>query len=263
MHYLPAVLLGLVQGLTEFIPVSSSGHLIIMEKALGLRTGLVFDLALHLGTLLALVLVFAGDFWKMIMAWRRQQEDGKLVWLLGLGTVPAVLGGILLQPLAATAFRSTTLVGFNLILVAVVMLIVDRVAKRQKKSIQLRPVQAVAVGVAQAVALVPGVSRSGSTITAGLALGLTAEEATRFSFLLSVPIITGAIIKVGLNGTGYAEVAANPGIFVVGCLSALVSGYAAIKFMLRFVTKWGLAPFAYYRIALGLVVLLVSAKRWV
>jgi undecaprenyl-diphosphatase len=263
MQLLQAILLGVVQGLTEFIPVSSSGHLILFEKALGFQGGLVFDLALHLGTLLALLLVFGGDLVKLFWAVMRREAESRLVGLMALATLPAVAAGLALQPLVEGSFRSPVLVAINLIAVAVVMLFVDRQAKRHDPLSKIDGRKAGLIGLAQAAAIVPGVSRSGSTITAGLALGLSGEAATRFSFLLAVPAIAGAILKVGLNDSALQEVGMNPGVFIVGIVSAFVSGYAAIKFMLAFLTRRGLAPFAYYRIGLGILVLIMGATKWV
>lgn len=263
MQYLQAIILGIVQGLTEFIPVSSSGHLIVMERLFNIKTGLVFDLALHLGTLIALVVVFAGDFWKLLRALIAGEKEGRLVWLIGLGTIPAVIAGTLAQPWVESYFRSTVLVGVNLIIVAIVMLAVDRLAVRKRDVNDLGFGQAVLIGLAQAAALIPGVSRSGSTITAGLALGLTGGAATRFSFLLAAPIIVGAITKVSFGSSGISEIAANPGVFAVGVVSAFVSGYMAIKFMLSFLNNHGLAPFAYYRIIVGVIILIMGATKWI
>ena len=254
MQIIQAIILGIIQGLTEFIPVSSSGHLILFEEWLGFEGSLTFDLALHVGTLLALVIYFRGDIAGLAKGILRPREN-KISWLIVMATIPAVIAGVLLESTVASAFRSPRLVAFNLILVAMVMLVVDRVAEKRSELNTISVQHAAGMGLAQVLALVPGVSRSGSTITAGLATGLTYSAATRFSFLMSVPVIAGAIVKVLLKD-GLQQVASQPLISVVGITAAAVSGYLAIRFMLSFLTRFGLAPFAYYRIALGALVLL-------
>jgi undecaprenyl-diphosphatase len=249
MSLLQALVLGIVQGLTEFLPVSSSGHLILFSSWLGSGNDLGFDLALHIGTLLALLWYFRRDIAQLAAGLLKGKS---LSWYMAAATIPAVLAGVLLQDAAETAFRSYALVAFNLIWVAVLMLAVERYAKHKKQLEQLRLPGSIGIGVAQALALIPGVSRSGITITAGLAQGLTYEAATRFSFLLSAPIIAGAIAKVLLS-SGAGSV--NLPVVGVGVLASFISGYIAIRFMLSFLSKYGLRPFAYYRIALGVLIL--------
>ena len=255
MQIIQAIILGVIQGLTEFIPVSSSGHLILFAEWLNFQGNLAFDLALHIGTLLALLVYFRRDVAGLIKGVFKP-EGNKLSWLIILSTIPAILAGIALEDKAETAFRSPQLVAVNLVWIAVVMLLVDKWAKKRVELNKISVQHAVGMGLAQVLALVPGVSRSGSTITAGLAGGLTYEAATRFSFLMSAPVIFGAIMKVLLQDQGVAQVTSQPAISVVGITAAGVSGYLAIRFMLRFLTRFGLAPFAYYRIALGALVLL-------
>ncbi|MBW3538510.1 undecaprenyl-diphosphate phosphatase [Candidatus Parcubacteria bacterium] len=262
MQIIQAIILGVVQGLTEFIPVSSSGHLILFNDWLGFENaGLAFDLALHLGTLAALLLVLGRDFWDLAAGvWQRRPGDVQLGLLLALATVPAVIAGVVLQSAAETAFRSSTLVAVNLIAVAIAMLVVDRAARLDTTIKRLRPAGALGIGAAQALALVPGVSRSGATITAGLAAGLDRVSATRFSFMLSAPVIAGAIAKV-LLGPGSGDALAAPALFAVGIAASFASGYVAIKFLLRYLSTHGLALFAYYRIALGLAVLIIGSAK--
>ena len=246
---LQAIVLGVIQGLTEFLPVSSSGHLILFGGWLQTGSDLGFDLALHVGTLLALVGYFRRDFVELATGLFRGQ---RLSWYLALATVPAVVAGILLQDAAQSAFRSFGLVAFNLIWVAIAMLAVENYASRKKTLKDFSLSSSLGVGVAQALALAPGVSRSGITISAGLAQGFTYEAATRFSFLLSAPVIAGAIAKVLLSD-GVSLKA--PAVLGVGVLASFISGYIAIRFMLKFLSRYGLKPFAYYRIALGAIIL--------
>jgi undecaprenyl-diphosphatase len=262
MSILEAIILGLVQGLTEFIPVSSSGHLVFLHDAFGItENGLMFDVALHIGTLGALVIYFYKDILLLIKGILGKYEHTKLAWLIAFATIPAVVSGILLQDKAESAFRSVRLVAINLILVAFIMLAAEWFAKRYQRKTKLEkttPVQALAVGMAQAVAIIPGVSRSGSTITTGLFMGLDRVAATRFSFLLGIPITFGAVIKVLTEDGASRMVSDDFGLFAVGILAALLSGLFAIRFLLKYLAKHTLAVFAYYRIGLGIIVLLIS-----
>ena len=262
MSLIEAIILGLVQGLTEFIPVSSSGHLIIAHELMGIsETGLAFDVALHLGTLLALLAFFNKDIVNLAVALFRRTEQTRLAWLLAAGTLPAVVGGVLLQDLAESSFRSIRLVAVNLIVVGAIMLLAERLAARRAEPTPLAQTswrQAMLIGTAQAVALIPGVSRSGSTISAGLFAGLSRLAAARFSFLLAIPITFGALLKVLLEASTITQVQQETGVFVVGIVTAFVSGLLAIRFLLRFVAKHSLAVFAYYRFVLGGVLLLIG-----
>lgn len=262
MSIIEAIILGLVQGLTEFIPVSSSGHLVLMREAFGLSAqGLTFDVALHFGTLLALVGYFRKDIVLLIQGIFGRGMYQKLSWLIVAATIPAVIFGVLLEDAAEATFRTAPRVALNLIGVALLMLLAEWYARRHKPHIDLEHVsgkQAIVVGVAQAAAIIPGVSRSGSTITAGLFLGLDRITATRFSFLLGVPVMVGAIAKVLLSDNSIHQIGHEPMLFFVGVLAALASGLIAIRFLLRYLAKHTLAAFAYYRIALGLVVLLFA-----
>jgi len=262
MTLFEATILGIVQGLTEFIPVSSSGHLVLLHEAFAItENGLAFDVALHIGTLLALVIFFYKDLWQLFRALWRKGDSTHLAWLLVLATIPAVIVGYLLQDTAETTFRSIRLVATNLILVGIIMLWAERLAARRKNKTQLgrtKAAQALTMGIAQAAAIVPGVSRSGSTITAGLFAGLTRQAATRFSFLLAVPITAGAALKVLLESTARQDISQHTDIFIVGILAAFISGLFAIKFMLGFVAKHSLASFAYYRFVVGGIVLIAA-----
>jgi undecaprenyl-diphosphatase len=261
MSILQALILGIVQGLTEFIPVSSSGHLVLLHEWLGVtENGLAFDVALHFGTLMALLIYFHKDLFKLARAIFIKSEQTRLAWLLLAATIPAVIGGVLLEDLAESTFRSSTLVACNLILVGFLIIGAEAYARRQKHKTKLNDTtakQALSVGLAQAVAIIPGVSRSGATITTGIFMGLDRVSATRFSFLLGVPIMFGAITKVMLDG-GITQVQNETGIFAVGVLSAFISGLFAIGFMLKYLAKHSLNIFAYYRIVLGVLVLLLA-----
>ena len=265
LELIEAIFLGIVQGLTEFLPVSSSGHLLLGQYFLGLdqeRFGLPFDVALHLGTLVAVVAFFWRDLVRMALAFLRSlrsrglptNPDGRLAYLVLASTVPAALIGFFLEGFFETAVRSPWVVVFNLVLVGALFIVGEAVGKRTRQASKLTFREAVGIGVAQAAALVPGVSRSGATITLGLFLGLRREEAARFSFLMSVPIIAGAgslqLAEVVAEGMSAYDIL----LFCIGFVSSAVVGYLAIRFFIRFVADHSLRAFAYYRFALAAVV---------
>jgi len=265
-EFLEAILLGVVQGLTEFLPVSSSGHLLLGQYFMGLsqnRFGLPFDVALHLGTLVAVVSFFWRSLLRMAGAFVRSLSPGgrnladpdqRLAYLILASTIPAALIGFLFENFFETAVRSPWVVVFNLVLVGILFIVGEAVGAKTRLADKLRFSEAVGIGLAQAAALVPGVSRSGATITLGIFLGLRREEAARFSFLMSVPIIASAgslqladVASEGMDAQGVL-------MFGSGFVSSAVVGYLAIKFFLRFVTHHSLRAFAYYRFTLAAVV---------
>lgn len=263
MSILQAIILGVVQGLTEFLPISSSGHLLLAHSALGItETGLAFDVALHIGTFIALICYFYKDIYNLVLGVLGKNDQKRLAWLLVFATLPAIIGGYLLQDLAESSFRSPALVAINMIWVAVAMIVAESYSSRRKNKTTLSDTstkQGMAIGFAQVVALVPGVSRSGSTITVGIFSGLDRVSATRFSFLLAIPITLGAILKVLTSSEGVSQISSETGVFLVGILAAFASGIFAIRFLLKFLAGHSLNIFAYYRIALGAVVLLLLA----
>lgn len=261
MQLLEAILLGLTQGLTEFIPVSSSGHLILVGHFLGFQySGLAFDTALDIGTLAALYAFFAKDLWAIARDTLFGGEKRRLGLVLLAATIPGVVVGVLIQHAAETVFRDARLVAINLIWVGILMYAVDRWSKERLGVKDASLGRMLVVGTAQALALVPGVSRSGITITAGRALGFDRVSATRLSFLLSAPIITGATLKVVLGSGNLNQMAEAPGLYIAGILAAAVSGYAAIKFLLNYLSKHGLAVFAIYRVVVGLIILAIGVR---
>ena len=264
LEFIEAVFLGIVQGLTEFLPVSSSGHLLLGQYFLGLdqaRFGLSFDVALHLGTLVAVVVFFWRDLVRMALAFLRSfrhrdfsDPDQRLAYLVLASTVPAALIGYFLEDLFETAVRSPWVVVFNLVLVGVLFIVGEAVGRRTRQASKMSFWEALGIGLAQAAALVPGVSRSGATITLGLFLGLRREEAARFSFLMSAPIIAGAgtlqlgeVISKGMSAYDIL-------LFGIGFVSSAIVGYLAIRFFIRFVVNHSLRAFAYYRFGLAAVV---------
>ena len=265
LELLQAILLGIVQGLTEFLPVSSSGHLLLGQYFLGLdpdRVGLPFDVALHMGTLVAVVSFFWRDLLRMAVAFFRSfghrdlanDPDQRMAYLIIASTVPAALIGFLFEGFFEETVRSPWVVVVNFVVIGALFIVGEVVGTRTRRASKLGFGEAVGIGFAQAAALVPGVSRSGATITLGLFLGLRREEAARFSFLMSVPIIAGAgglelgeVISDGMD-------AAQSLLFVVGFLTSAAVGYVTIRFLLNYLTNHSLRAFAFYRFGVAAVV---------
>jgi undecaprenyl-diphosphatase len=261
-----AAVLGVVQGLTEFLPVSSTGHLILVPALFGWHGGVIdslqFDVALHLGTLVALLAVFWRDWLTLIVAAlgsiaRRSLADrqARLAWLIVLGTIPGALAGALLQRQVETTLRSAVVIGAAMVLVALLLALVDRLARQTRDEYSLGAAGAIAVGVGQALALIPGVSRSGATIATGLGLGMVRSSAARFSFLLSTPIIAGALAKEGLDVARQGLGSAEAPVFAIGIVTAGISGYFCIRFLLAYLRRHSLMPFVVYRLVVGSAVL--------
>ena len=287
MTILQALILGIVQGLTEFIPISSSAHLIIVPWLFGwndpVLTSLSFDVALHLGTLVAVVWFFASDWVRLIRAGLASlverkigsDPDRKLAWLLVIGCIPGGIAGVLgeskidalfHQPGVPIKMMAIIVMGIIIAALALILFIVERRAHpmREMNSITLK--DAILIGLAQALAIFPGVSRSGSTITAGLALNLKREAAARFSFLLSAPIILGAglksawdLFKQTQTGTGVSSTELL--LFPIGFVVAAISGYFCIKYLLRFLQKNSTNVFVYYRWGLAVLIIIVALLR--
>jgi undecaprenyl-diphosphatase len=268
---LKAAILGVLQGLTEFLPVSSTGHLIIAQDLLGVdqdRYGLSFDAALHLGTLLALLAFFRMEWIRLgegvirtILRRSLADEQGKLGWLIIIGTMPAAIAGVVFESEIEDGLRSPWLVASMLILWSGVFIAAEAAGRHGRVKWDMHWLDAVIVGAAQAIALVPGVSRSGATISAGLFLDVERREAAHFAFLLSAPIIAGASLRQ-LGGVVHDFIDGSLGreeaaFFVTGAVCAGIVGYASIAFLLRFLAVRTLVPFAIYRVALGLVVIAV------
>jgi undecaprenyl-diphosphatase len=254
MSIFEAIILGLVQGLTEFIPVSSSGHLLIVHEIFGSSdNSLAFDVALHVGTLAALLVYFRDDLLRLAKNLAKDNADGKLAKLLIVATIPAAAAGLLLADYIDDNLRNPTVVAITLTSVGVLMLIAESKYK-QPTSKAVSTKQGMTVGFMQMLALIPGVSRSGITMTSGMFAGMTRLDAARFSFLLAIPIIAGSAAGVLLKDGG--DISTESWQLAVGVVTAFISGLIAIKFLLGIIGKSGLKPFAYYRIALAAVVLM-------
>lgn len=256
-----AALLGAVQGLTEFLPISSSGHLILVPKLFGWPDpGLTFDVALHMGTLLA-VLGYYGQTWVQILTGKYGVFSKNIILMILVGSFPAALFGALGESYIESNFRSETLIAVNLIVFGLVLFLADKKGKKTKSLPESRLPDAVAVGLAQALALIPGVSRSGITISAGLWRGLNRADAANFSFLLSTPIIAGAgIYKLRhLAGGGFSG--SEFGLMLTGFITSAVVGFLSIKFLLSYIKREGFDVFVWYRVLLGISILALAASR--
>lgn len=264
MGIFEALILGALQGLTEFLPVSSSGHLVLGEHFLGLEVANLksFDVMVHLATFLAIVLYFWQDVRSMLLAtWRVlcgrfdwADKYTKLVVFVIVGTLPAVAVGLLAEEWIDNVFRDVKMVGWSMGAVAIVFLIAELIQKKFTVKNDVTWWKALIIGLFQAVALIPGVSRSGSTIAAGLLTGMARSEAARFSFLLGLPAMLGAVvlttIKTGDSGLGIALMP-----MVVGFVSSFAFGYLSIAFLMRFLRSHSLVIFAVY---LGIICVLLN-----
>jgi undecaprenyl-diphosphatase len=266
---LEAIVLGIVQGLTEFLPISSTGHLRIVPAFAGWEDpGAAFTAVTQLGTMLAVLIYFRNDLNRIARAWLRSlrdpsvrgELDARLGWYIILGTIPIGIFGLVFKDQIETGARDLYLIGTALIVLGLVLLAAEKVGKRERDMTQVRRKDAVAIGFAQALALIPGVSRSGATITAGLFMGLEREAAARFSFLLSIPaVVLSGLLELGtLAGGEDGHVGA--GALVVATVFAFISGYAAIALLLRFLATHSTVVFVVYRVVLGALVLALTAS---
>jgi len=264
-----AIMLGILQGLTEFLPISSSGHLILAQWATGwtgeLMNNLTFDVALHVGTLVAVLSYFWQDWLRLGNACTRvvrgsaPDYEARLVWYLALATIPAAVIGMRYEQIVETLFRNPLLVAAALVAGSLAMWLADRYSRQEHRLAAMTLHHAFIIGVAQALALVPGISRSGITISAGLAGGYKREDAARFSFLLSTPIIAGAAV-MKLKRVSLHSDEATVG-FVLGTLCSAVVGYLAIRFLIRYLERHSMNIFVWYRLGLAAGVLTLWLVR--
>jgi undecaprenyl-diphosphatase len=270
MNYFDAIILGIVEGLTEFLPISSTGHLTIAEQLLGLEvddpavTG--FTAVIQMGAIAAVILFFAREIWAIIRTWVRGlvqpewrgHKDFRMGWYVIVGTIPVGLVGFAFRDFIKNDLRSLWVVAFALILWSAVMWAAERVATQARGEKQLNLTDAVVVGVMQCFALIPGVSRSGATISAGLFRGLDRVTATRLSFFFSIPALLAAglfELKDALGGS------ISVGETVVGTVVAFVVAYASIAWLLRFVAHHAITWFIPYRVGLGLLLIVLLATN--
>ena len=279
MHVVQAIILGLIQGLTEFIPVSSSGHLLLAEKLFGWRTdSIAFDVALHWGTLVALLCYFGRDWLNILSSFARHiagvpyrkendpASSGRYLVPIIVASIPAAIVGLKFDS-KIEAMRDRPwmlpLMASALVIVGLAMVLAERVGRRRRKMGAMTYRDYIIIGLAQALALIPGVSRSGSTITAGLFMYLDSAAAAKFSFLLSTPVILGAGLKTLMNVHKQGFPTGQTTIFAVGFIVAAVSGYLTIKILMNYLKRGSLTAFAIYRfvLAAGVVGVFLSGVR--
>ncbi|WP_296808730.1 undecaprenyl-diphosphatase UppP [uncultured Methanobrevibacter sp.] len=272
MNILQGIIIGIVQGLTEFLPVSSSAHLIFIQNILGVESSLAFDTFLHLGTLLAVLIYFRADIIKMVEAWilsigdilQHRFKEGfysdpykRLSWYVIIATIPVGLVGVLFESQVDALFAGALYVpGFFLFVTGTILYLSQRMASGQIDMSHMGWFQSLFMGLGQACAIMPGLSRSGTTIAAGLVMGLDKEFAAKFSFILSIPAIFGAFViqlkDIGLSMSG------DGAAIILGFIAAFISGYLAIKWLLDLIQNKSLDIFAYYCWIVGIVVFMGS-----
>ncbi len=265
-----AIILGIIQGLTEFLPVSSTAHLVLAPWFLGWNDpGLAFDAVLHLGTLAGILVFFWRDFCRIIYGMlgmrlnsrgslNESNTEGMMGWYIIIGTIPAGIAGLALEHKIETVFRSPRLIGITLILFAIILWWSETKGRKIRKTSHMNMLDAITIGFAQAVAVIPGVSRSGITITAGLFRNLERETAARFAFLLSAPIILAGgllslmhVYKAGFPAGGFQPL-------IAGFITSAISGFLAIKYLLKYLSRHKVNLFVYYRIVLGIILLFLT-----
>lgn len=271
MDALQAIVLGIVQGLTEFLPVSSTGHLRIVPAFFGWDDpGAAFTAVTQLGTMAAILIYFREDLWRIIVAtlrsvrtdrWHSTDLDAKLGWYIVLGTIPIGIFGLALKSVIEDSARSLYVIGIALIVFSFVILRAEAQGEQEREIKDITPRDGLLIGVFQAIALIPGVSRSGATISGGLFLGFNRADAARYSFLLSIPavVLSGLLELKDIGDHTHANAGAAP--TAIATVLAFVVGYATIDFLLKFVSRHSIATFCGYRVAMGaLVLLLVSTN---
>ena len=271
MDLLRAAILGIVQGLSEFLPISSSGHLILVPALFRWPDqGLSFDVGLHLGTLLALLAYFWRDWVRMFhfglldlkdnqLRMRRYRPESQLLWLLALGSIPAAVAGLFFNHWIEDNVRQPWLIAITLAVVGTIMLVADRWSRRDREISNIGVADAVLIGLAQACALIPGVSRSGATMSVGLFRNLSRDAAARFAFLLGTPAFVGAAALkandlAGSSGREFAQL-------TIGFICSLVVGFIVIHLLLRYLRTRSLLPFVLYRYGVAVLTLVIAAVR--
>lgn len=261
MTVLQAIIYGLIQGIGEFLPISSSAHLIVAPWLFGWKDpGLAFDVALHLGTLVAVVAFFWKDWLGLAADGLRgvKTAEGKLFWFLVAATIPGAVIGKLLEQKAESAFRNPALIGTMLIIMGIVLFAVDKYGRQELDLENIGFLRSFSIGISQALAIIPGVSRSGITMSTGVLFGLTRESAARFSFLLSTPIILGAgILKI--KDLANTQIDTLP--FMIGIVTSAIVGFLSIKFLLDYLKTKGFGIFVVYRVIIGCALITIYFLR--
>lgn len=265
---LGVIILGIIQGIAEFLPISSSAHLIIFRDVFGIGSSLInsdidlaFDIALHFGTLCAIGVYFFKDFLKMFMsgfAKGMKEKEGRLLWYIVFATIPAAIVGVLFEDIIDSFFRKQfILIAIALIVMGIIIYIVDKKMPSKKNLDKLTLKDAIIIGCSQVFALIPGFSRSGTTIAASRALKLNKEDAAKFSFYLSAPVVLGSVILTLLEDGMISLIISNIWIFIIGILVSFISGLLCISFLLKYLRKNDFKLFMLYRILLGIIVIAV------
>lgn len=265
MDMIASIILGIIQGIAEFLPISSSAHLIIFRDVFGIGSGmetnvaLCFDVALHLGTLLAILLFFFTDFWNMfIKGFSKGVKDdqGKILWYLVLATIPAALAGVLFEDVIENLIRTNyVLIAISLAVMGIIIYLVDKKCSENSSIEKMGVVDAILIGCSQVFALIPGFSRSGTTIAMARYRGINRSDAAKFSFYLSAPIVLGAVILQFLEEGTISIIMSNLSIFLVGLIVSFVVGLLCIKFLLKYLKKHDFKVFMWYRIILAIIVI--------
>lgn len=254
-----SIILGITQGITEFLPISSSGHLILVPKIFGWNDpGLSFTVALHWGTLFSVITYFYKDWVKIFKNAfvhadnTDHNNQNKILYFIAIATIPGALAGYFLENFAETIFRNTALVSYALIAAGIILYFADKLGAKNRETHDITLKTALIIGLSQALAIIPGISRSGITITAALFIGLSGKDAAHFSFLLATPIIMGAgIIKLpDIFNSGI------DGLFIAGFLSSAIAGFLSIQWLLKYAQTKSYFIFAIYRLLLGLMFLI-------
>ena len=259
------IILGIIQGIAEFLPISSSAHLIIFRDLFGIgahatqNIEFIFDIALHLGTLLAIGIYFFKDFIDMIVKGitKPKTSEGKLLWYIIVATIPAALAGILLEDIIDEMIRGNFyIIAFALIIMGIIIYLVDKHMKQDKNVHEMTFKDAIIIGCSQVFALIPGFSRSGTTIATGRSRGLDREASAKFSFYLSAPVVAGAVLLTLIKGDNISLIMNNLSIFIIGILVSFIAGLLCISFLLSYLRKNDFKIFMWYRVILGIVVIL-------
>ena len=263
------IILAIIQGIAEFLPISSSAHLIIFRDLFGIGSttvtgdlALIFDIALHVGTLLAILIYFFKDFLNMIVKGLTKgvkDKEGKILWYIIAATIPAAIIGVLFEDVIEDAIRSNfIIIGCALIFMGIIIYLADKTFKEIKTKEKMTIKDALLIGCSQVFALIPGFSRSGTTIACARSLKLTREDAAKFSFYLSAPVVAGAAILKLLDSETLSLIKTNLDVFVLGIGVAFISGLICIEFLLRYIKKHDFKIFMWYRILLGIIVIVYS-----
>lgn len=260
------IILGIIQGIAEFLPISSSAHLIIFRNLFGIGSSITpdlelsFDIALHFGTLLAICIYFFKDFIKIISSGLTKgikDSNGRVFWYIVVATIPAAIAGVLFEDVIENLIRNNyIIIALALIVMGIIIYVVDKKCKEEKEISQMSLKDAFLIGCSQVFALIPGFSRSGTTIAAGRAMKLKREDSAKFSFYLSAPVVLGAVILSLLKDGTISLIMANLPMFIVGVVTSFVIGLLCISLLLRYLRKNDFKLFMWYRVILGIIVIL-------